>query len=105
LIEDRRHPITGRFEKEIKNMPEISRFLGIVIAMYYKEHLPPHFHAKYGGQTGVFSIMDLRLIEGHLPKRIISLVLEWAFEHRDELIEDWELARAEKPLRDIPPLV
>jgi hypothetical protein len=86
-------------------MPEISRFLGIIILMYYKEHQPPHFHAKYGGQTGVFSIADLRLIEGHLPKRIISLVLEWAFEHRDELMEDWELARAEKPLRDIPPLV
>lgn len=86
-------------------MPEISRFLGIVIAMYYKEHQPPHFHAKYGTQTGVFSIADLRLVEGRLPKRIISLVLEWAFEHRDELMEDWELARAGKPLRDIPPLV
>jgi Domain of unknown function (DUF4160) len=57
-------------------MPEISRFLGIIIAMYYKEHQPPHFHAKYGTQTGVFSITDLGLIEGHLPKRIISLVLE-----------------------------
>ncbi len=86
-------------------MPEISRFLGIVIAMYYKEHQPPHFHAKYGGQTGVFSIADLRLVEGHLPKRIISLVLEWAFEHRDELMENWELAMAGRPLRKIPPLV
>ena len=57
-------------------MPELGRFLGIIIAMYYKEHQPPHFHAKYGTQTGVFSITDLRLIEGHLPKRIISLVLE-----------------------------
>ena len=61
--------------------------------------------AKYGTQTGVFSITDFSLIEGHLPKRIISLVLEWAFEHRDELMEDWELARAGKPLHDIPPLV
>lgn len=86
-------------------MPEISRFLGIVIAMYYKDHLPPHFHAKYGDQTGVFSIQDLRLVEGHLPRRVISLVLEWAFEHRDELMEDWELAIAKKPLRKIPPLV
>lgn len=86
-------------------MPEISRFLGIVIAMYYKEHQPPHFHAKYGTQIGVFSITDLRLIEGHLPQRIISVVLEWAFEHRDELMQDWELARAGKPLREIPPLV
>ena len=86
-------------------MPEISRFFGIIIAIYYKEHPPPHFHAKYGNETGVFSIVDLRLIQGHLPKRVISLVLEWAFEHRDELMEDWELAMAKKPLRKIPPLV
>jgi len=86
-------------------MPEISRFLGIIIAMYYKDHGPPHFHAKYGSQTGVFSIADLKLIEGHLPRRVISLVLEWAFEHRYELMEDWELAMAKKPLRKIPPLV
>lgn len=57
-------------------MPEISRFLGIVIAMYYREHQPPHFHAKYGEHTGVFSITDLKLIEGGLPNRIISLVLD-----------------------------
>ncbi len=86
-------------------MPEISRFLGIVIAMYYKDHPPPHFHAKYEDQTGVFSIQDLRLIEGHLPKRVISLVLEWAFEHRNELMENWELLVAKKPLHKIPPLV
>ncbi len=86
-------------------MPEISRFLGIVIAMYYREHQPPHFHAKYGDQTGVFSIADLKLIEGSLPNRVISLVLEWAFEHRDELIEDWELVTAKKPLHKIAPLV
>ena len=86
-------------------MPEICRFLGIVIAMYYREHQPPHFHAKYGGQTGVFSIADLKLIEGSLPNRVISLVLEWAFEHRDELMKDWELAMAKKPLNKITPLV
>ena len=85
-------------------MPEISRFLGIVIAMYYKEHGVPHFHAKYSGQTGVFSIPDLRLIEGQLPRRVIGLVLEWAFEHREELMEDWELAKAKKPLQAISPL-
>lgn len=85
-------------------MPEISRFLGIIITMYYKDHALPHFHAKYGEHRGVFSIADLRLIEGHLPRRITSLVLEWAFEHRDELIKDWELAKTKKPLREIPPL-
>ena len=86
-------------------MPEISRFLGIVIAIYYNDHEPPHFHAKYGSQTGVFSIAELSLIEGQLPRRVILLVLEWAFEHRDELMEDWELAMAKKALRKIPPLV
>jgi hypothetical protein len=85
-------------------VPEISRFFGIIIAMYYKEHGIPHFHAKYGGQTGVFSISELRLIEGDLPKRVIALVLEWAFEHRDELMKNWQLARAKKPLQKIPPL-
>jgi Domain of unknown function (DUF4160) len=57
-------------------MPEISRFFGIVIAIYYKEPGLPHVHAKYAGQTGVFSIIDLKLIEGNLPKRVIALVLE-----------------------------
>ena len=73
--------------------------------MYYKDHPPPHFHAKYQDQTGVFTIADLKLIEGNLPWRVISLVLEWAFEHREALMEDWELAMAKKPLRKIPPLV
>jgi len=60
-------------------MPEISRFFGIVIAIYYKEHGTPHFHAKYAEQTGVFSIVHLKLIEGRLPRRVVALVLEWAF--------------------------
>jgi len=85
-------------------MPEISRFFGIVIAIYYSDHGPPHFHAKYGDETGVFSIDDLKLIEGRLPRRAASLVLEWAFEHRDELMRDWELAMAKKPLLRIAPL-
>ena len=85
-------------------MPEISRFFGIVIAMYYQDHTPPHFHAKYGDDTGVFSIEDLKLIEGRLPRRAASLVLEWAFEHRDELMRDWQLAMAKQPLAKITPL-
>jgi hypothetical protein len=86
-------------------MPEISRFLGIVIAMYYKEHSPPHFHAKYGGQRAAFSIQDLRMIEGKLPQRIISLVLEWAFQHRDELMENWRRVECKEDLQYIEPLV
>jgi len=70
------------------DMPEISRFFGIVIPIYYKEHGVPHFHAKYSGQTGVFSIIDLKLIEGRLPKRVVDLVLERAFEHRSEIARE-----------------
>ena len=86
-------------------MPEISRFLGIVIAMYFKEHAPPHFHAKYGAQRAAFSIDDLRLIEGKLAPRVMSLVLEWAFQHREELLENWRRAERKEELRKIEPLV
>ena len=86
-------------------MPEISRFLGIVIAMYFKEHTPPHFHAKYGGDRAAFSIQDLRLIEGKLPPRIVSLVLEWAFLQREELLDNWGRAERREELRKIEPLV
>ena len=85
-------------------MPEISRFFGIVIAIYWKEHGVPHFHAKYGEHRASFAIADLRLLEGDLPPRVRALVLEWAFIHRDELQADWDLALAKQPLRSIPPL-
>lgn len=86
-------------------MPEISRFLGIVIYLHYNEHNPPHFHAEYGKHNAVFSIKDLKLIQGKLPSRVISLVLEWAFLHRDELMKDWELAQQKAPLNKIKGLV
>lgn len=86
-------------------MPEICRFLGIVITMYYTEHMPPHFHVKYGEYRGAFSINDLKLMEGELPKRITSLVLEWAFEHREDLLEDWRLVERREELKKISPLV
>ena len=85
-------------------MPEISRFFGIIIAMYYKEHAPPHFHAKYGGQRAAFAISDLEIIEGFLPRRAVSLVLEWAFEHRQDLMENWRRAERRENLLTIPPL-
>ena len=85
-------------------MPEISRFFGIVIAIYWKEHGIPHFHAKYGGQRASFAIEDLRLLEGKLPPRAMALVVEWAAMHRDELMEDWNRAMAKKPLVPIKPL-
>jgi len=76
----------------------------MVIAIYWKEHGAPHFHAKYAGHRASFSIADLRLLEGSLPPRVRALVLEWAFLHRDELMADWELAMAKKPLLPIEPL-
>ena len=85
-------------------MPEICRFFGIVIAMYYNEHVPPHFHAKYSGQRAAFSIPELQIIEGSLPRRAISLVLEWAFIHRNELMENWLRATRHEDLLEIKPL-
>ena len=85
-------------------MPEISRFLGIVIAIYWQEHGVPHFHAKYSGQRASFAIEDLRRLEGSLPPRVMGLVLEWASLHREDLMADWKLAKDKKPLRPIEPL-
>ncbi|MEI6564536.1 MAG: DUF4160 domain-containing protein [bacterium] len=85
-------------------MPEISRFFGIVIAIYWKDHGVPHFHAKYGAHRAAFAIIELRLLEGSLPPRVTALVLEWAFLHREALLEDWNLAMASKPLKPVIPL-
>jgi hypothetical protein len=85
-------------------MPEISRFFGIIIAMYWKEHGVPHFHAKYSGHRASFAIADMRLMEGKLPPRVMGLVLEWATIHAEELQRDWELAVKQEPLHTIAPL-
>ena len=86
-------------------MPEICRFLGIIISMYYKEHGPAHFHAKYGENRASFSINELKIIEGKMPKRVVALIVEWAFEHREELLEDWILTQKHEELKKIDPLV
>lgn len=70
-------------------MPEIRRFYGIIIALYYNEHNPPHFHAKYGEYKAEVNINTLQIIKGELPKRAKNLVMEWADEHREELMQDW----------------
>lgn len=85
-------------------MPEISRFYGIIIAMYYNEHNPPHFHVKYGEYMAEIDIKTLQILVGELPKRAKNLVLEWADEHREELILDWNLARQMQELNAIDPL-
>ncbi|HEY5075336.1 MAG TPA: DUF4160 domain-containing protein [Pyrinomonadaceae bacterium] len=84
-------------------MPEVSRFLGIVITMFYREHGPPHFHATYGEYDVQVSIRD-GLVNGKFPARALRLVLEWQALHKDELLENWNLARQSKPLNTISPL-
>ena len=73
--------------------------------IFYKDHTPPHFHAKYSDKAGMFSVENLKMIEGNLPQRIISLVQEWATMHKKELKDDWDLAQKAKPLKKIEPLV
>jgi hypothetical protein len=67
-------------------MPEISRFFGIVITMYYNDHAPPHFHARYSGQKALMAIETFTLLQGHLSPRVLGLVVEWAAQHRAELL-------------------
>lgn len=85
-------------------MPEVARFFGIVIAMVYDDHNPPHFHAVYGKQKAVIRIEDLAVLSGRLTPRALGLVMEWAANHKEELAADWELARKSKPLAKIRPL-
>jgi hypothetical protein len=84
-------------------MPEISRFLGIVIAMFYRDHTPPHFHAIYGDYEVTVTI-ETGIVSGEFPKRALSHVFEWLELHKSELLEDWELAKQRKPLNKLNPL-
>jgi len=72
--------------------------------MYFDDHAPPHFHAKYGGDECLISINDLRVIDGKLPSRALGMVIEWAASHQQELMSDWELAKSYQPLLPIEPL-
>jgi hypothetical protein len=85
-------------------MPVVSRFFGIVIVFYWEDHLPPHFHAKYGGDEGMVEIRTGEVLRGSLSPRTLSLVQEWRKMHMDELLRDWELASRREPLAYIPPL-
>ena len=84
-------------------MPVISRFLGIVIMMYWKDHNPPHFHAKYGDYEVIVSI-EGKVIEGKFPKRALQLVMEWLNLHKEELLENWARTQNGEPLKSISPL-
>jgi len=85
-------------------MPEISRFFGMVIAMFYNDHAPPHFHVRYGEHKAIMTIETPVMMEGLLPPRALGLVTEWATLHREELLEDWALAEKRAPLKKIKPL-
>lgn len=84
-------------------MPELSRFLGIVIGMFPREHEPPHFHAIYGEYQITVDIRN-GIVNGSFPKRALRHVLEWLDLHKEELIEDWELIQEGKPVKKIQPL-
>lgn len=85
-------------------MPEISRFFGITIRMYYNDHEPSHFHAFYGEHEALLEISSLALYRGRLPRRAMALVLEWASLYRPELIDNWNRAREGETLQPIAPL-
>jgi hypothetical protein len=82
-------------------MPEISRFLGIVILMYFDEHNPPHFHVKYNEHKAAMEIKTLNILAGNLPVKVRNLVAEWAELHQPELLEMWN----SKDFHKIQPLV
>lgn len=86
-------------------MPEICRFLGISIQMFFDDHNPPHFHARYGEKKGTFEIKTLNFMEGDLPIKVRNLITEWADLHQNELLEDWNLAQSGQSPKKIDPLV
>jgi len=77
-------------------MPVISRFYGILIKMYFREHGTPHFHAIYGEYNGVFEIDTLEMIEGDLPSRAQNMIREWARQYQAELLAMWRSQRYKK---------
>lgn len=85
-------------------MPEISRFYGLVIRMYFRDHNPPHFHAEYSGSEALIDINTLAIVSGQLPARAMGLVAEWASLHQEELQRNWKRARNFESLEKIAPL-
>ena len=85
-------------------MPEVSRFLGIIIKMFIREHNPPHFHAFYGGDVGVFSIETGQMIQGDFPPRKAALVTAWTIIHQKELMNNWNSLLKGSEAEKIEPL-
>jgi hypothetical protein len=86
-------------------MPELSRFLGIVILMYFNDHNPPHFHVEYSEYEASITIIELSILEGDLPSRILGYVVEWASMHKQELMNNWNMIQSAGKYLKIPPLV
>jgi hypothetical protein len=82
-------------------VPVIALFYGIRITMFWNDHAPAHFHVEYADYRAAVAILEGVVISGCLPRRQLKLVLAWTELHRDELLEDWELARLGRPLRSI----
>ncbi len=85
-------------------MPEISRFFGIVIYIFYMDHNPPHFHAKYNEYEAIIQINTLSVMAGNLTPRALGMVMEWAIMHQNEILENWRRAENFEPLTKIQPL-
>lgn len=85
-------------------MPEVCRFYGIVIKMYFADHAPPHFHAEYAEFEARIAIDSLAVISGKLPPRAMGLVAEWTSLHQQELAVLWEKASRLEPLGRLAPL-
>lgn len=81
-------------------MPEIARFYGIIIKLFFGDHPPPHFHAVYGEYNAVFNIETLEMIEGDLPPRAVKMILEWGTQYQQTLLEMWNT----QDFRKLPPL-
>ncbi len=85
-------------------MPTICMFRGIKIYINWNDHMPPHFHAKYGNDEVIVSINDIEVLDGSMPNKQLKMLLGWAAFHQDELIENWNLAEAKQELFTIEPL-
>lgn len=85
-------------------MPTISEFFGIAVLMFYDDHAPPHFHARYGDYEVMIQISPVGVLKGYFPPRALSLVIEWAQKYQKNLIEEWNHAANNKKLHKIPPL-
>jgi hypothetical protein len=85
-------------------MPELCRFLGMVISIYFDDHNPPHFHVGYNEEEALISIGDLSLLKGSLPPRVLGLAMEWARLHQAELLENWNMVQESGKFFKIDPL-